>query len=342
MKPDPEWSANLYCAGRLEVVIRQVLVPLWHDLTATDPLAVHSLWFLRYTCLGEHIKLRLHGEARLASRARDLLSGYAQTCFANLEPIERTPDDRHRPPMDLEDRAPGTHADRDLIWTTYQRSAIVFGHKPLLSDDGYIDRFLACLRSGSALTLTAFTSATGESIPHRHRQATLLKLIAAGHAALFSPAERSAYAAYHRDWLIRYPLLSRGARMEGVREVFSRFEAESSRLGAFTQDVLRRAVHSQESDGMSDWQRSLRELRDYLACFRMDPAYWPDPYVEGPLFPCLFKLFHCLANQLGITPLNEGLAHHLVWGALCGETWNGRFSLLPDREERLLEGADRL
>lgn len=339
MKPDPELSANLYCAGRLEVVIRRVLVPLWQDLTATDPAAAHSLWFLRYTCRGEHIKLRFHGDARLQPRVRDLVSGYARTCFAKLEPAERAADDRHTPPMDREDRAPGVHPDLDLVWTTYERSPIIFGSKPLLSDDGYISRFTACLRAGCALALAAFVSPSGEPIPHRKRQTTLLTLIASGHAALFSPAERVAYAAYHRDWTVRHPFLARGARVEGVREIFSLFEQESSRLGTFVQDVLRRVVSIQENDRILAWQRSLRELRDYLEPFQGEPACWPDPFVEGPLFPSLLKLLNCLANQLGIGPLNEGLAHHIVWSALSGEPWNGRFSLLPGREERLLEAA---
>lgn len=241
--------------------------------------------------------------------------------------------------MDLEDHAPWDHPDRDLLWTTYKRSLTILGRKPLLSDDGYVLRFTACLRIGCALVLAVFASPNEGPIPHRRRQAALLKLIASGHAALFSSTERIAYAAYHRDWIIRYPLLAKGVRAGEAREAFSLLEKESSRLGSFTQDVLRRAMNSQEIDGISAWQRSLCELRDYLEPFRGDPVYWPDPFVEGPLFPCLFKVFHCMANQLGITPLNEGLAHHIVWSSLCGETWDGRFSLLPDREEHLLESA---
>jgi hypothetical protein len=237
--------------------------------------------------------------------------------------------------MDLDDQAPGAHPDGELAWTAYERSPILFGGKPLLSDDDYICRFTTCLRTGCALTLGAFVSPAEESIPHRHRQAMLLKLISSGHDALFSPMEKIAYAAYHRDWTIRHPFLARGARAEGVSKIFSLFETESSRLGTVTQDVLLRTANVQELDRISAWQRSLCELRDYLAAFRANPAYRQDPFAEGPLFFSLFKVFHCLANQLGISLLNEGLAHHIVWSALSNEKWNGRFFFLPDQEERL-------
>jgi hypothetical protein len=52
-------------------------------------------------------------------------------------------------------------------------------------------------------------------------------------------------------------------------------------------------------------------------------------------------VFHCVANELGISPLNEAMAHHVLWSALSGEPWNERFSLLPDREERWPAAAER-
>jgi hypothetical protein len=70
-------------------------------------------------------------------------------------------------------------------------------------------------------------------------------------------------------------------------------------------------------DPVAPWRRSLGSLAEYASRFQDDPEHRLDPFAEDVSFPAVFKALHGLANQLGLSVLNEALAYHLVLRAVA-------------------------
>jgi hypothetical protein len=338
--PDPLLAANIYCRGLLDEVIRHMVVPLSRDLGPQGPDAGEYLWFLRYARGGDHLKVRWHGPEWRRPEVLRLLEEKARLFFSGLEQpaSPASPQAQTRsaaPPMDPEDSSTEEHPDRTLLWTTYQRSPIVLGPKPLLTDDRYSALFTRCLGRGAEIVLAAFLEVeAGGAYPHQKRQAVLLSLITHGAAALWkSQEDQASYFNYHRNWLIRIPVLKMWLGESKGREILKRYEATAAKLDGATAEVLKSALRGrpdEKTEGpMAAWAHALASLCDHVQRFAGRPEYAFDPVSEGPLFPTVFKVFHCMANQLGLNTLNEGLAHHLALHAL-GVEGGGPFSLIPD------------
>jgi hypothetical protein len=238
------------------------------------------------------------------------------------------------PPIDPEDSAAEEHPDRSLLWATYQRSPVVLGPKPLLNDDRYAALFTRCLGHGTGIVLAAFEADNGGALPRQKRQNTLLSLVASGTAALWESSEDQAgYLNYHRDWLIRTPVLKMWLGEKKAWEILERYEAAAAQLDGVTIQALQTAFRGrldEKAHGpLVAWAQALAELRDYVQRFAGRPEYAFDPISKGPVLPTVFKVFHCMANQLGLNALHEGLVHHLALHAL-GVKGGGTFSLLPD------------
>ncbi|MBV9773565.1 MAG: hypothetical protein JO040_06420 [Gemmatimonadetes bacterium] len=60
------------------------------------------------------------------------------------------------------------------------------------------------------------------------------------------------------------------------------------------------------------WGDALSDLLAYLVRFRGDPRYHGDPFTDDAVFPPIFKVFHALANHLGVSMLDEASLHHLL------------------------------
>ncbi len=144
---DPVLTASLYCAGRLDEVLHQVVAPSWRTIRQLDRDAGAYLWTVRNAEGGEHLEVCLHGPESLAVPARALLQRAADAFFA---------DD-----------------DCSLVWTRYRRSHVALGGGPFLDDDGYVGRITRCLAAGCERVLLLEPDATGK-IPQRLRQVTLL------------------------------------------------------------------------------------------------------------------------------------------------------------------------
>ncbi|HYG63493.1 MAG TPA: lantibiotic dehydratase C-terminal domain-containing protein [Thermoanaerobaculia bacterium] len=332
--PDPLLSSSLYGTGRLDALIVEMVAPFWREVR--DQAGDAYLWMLRYGRRGEHLKLRLHGPEDLRPLLAPQLEAAAESYFAArerrprpAEPVKRRP----APPLDEEDHGRDDHPDDSFLWTRSRRVPMVLGAAPLLHDDRYAALFTTCLGRACELILDWLELEDGGTVSFRSRQGTLMMLLSTGLAAAFpDEEERVRYLTYHRDWLVRSPVLYTRGRIEKARAILDRFDQEAERMGSAAQVSLAEVVYA-DGDAEDDepaeaaWRRSVAELRAYLEPLQGDPVYDLDPFVEGPLHPCLFKLFHCVANQIGLTALNEALTWHLLVHAADEES--GEFRLVP-------------
>lgn len=318
--PDPVWTANLYCAGRLDEVVRRVVAPFRRELAGAESY----LWMMRYGRGGEHLKVRLHATEPHGAAARDLLEALAGRCFAALgapdgEPVKAP--GNPPPPVDPEDEAAGGHPDRSLLWTQYRRSLAALAGQPLLTDDTYAALATRCLGRGCDLALAALD----EELSPVHRLPSLLQALVGGLAAPGLPAgARAAYFAFHRDSLVRSFLVRRNAGPDKAAELVAQLDRRQQAMGSFPASLRNLAEREWNAAGGAEgtaadagaaWRTALADLLQYLARFRGDPDYRLDPFAEDAAFPALFKVFHTFANQLGVGVLDEAFAHHLLLAA---------------------------
>ena len=123
--------------------------------------------------------------------------------------------------------------------------------------------------------------------------------------------ERTAYLKFHRDWLVRFPLLRQEGGEEQARRVLTVFAGRAGKMAAAVQ-ALARHVEATAGTALGPWGDALTELGAYVSPLAADAAYDHDPFARGPLFPAVFKVFHNLANQLGLPMPDEAFAYHLL------------------------------
>jgi hypothetical protein len=333
--PDPLLSASLYCTGRLDPLIVRAVAPFWEEAKVRAGDASPYLWMLRYGRRGEHLKLRLHGPEALRPVLAPWLEEAAWSFFQTrerrqrpAEPVKRRP----APPLDEEDQGQDDLPDDSFLWTRCRRVPMVLGTDPLLHDDRYVALFTTCLGRACDLVLGWLELDEGETVSFRSRQGILLALLSGALAAAFPSAEeRSRHLVYQRDWLVRSPILYPRGRMEKARAILERFDQEVERMGPATRKSLKAVVAADGEDeepAEAAWRRSVAALRAYLEPLQGNAAYDLDPFAEGPLHPSLFRLFHCVANQIGLTALNEAMTWHLLVDAGGAEA--GDFRLVPE------------
>lgn len=320
MTADPVLTANVYCSGRLDAVLFQAVAPFWRELRPRTPECF--LWVMRYGKGGEHLKVRVHGPEPRRALLRDLLEEKVTAFLAALPPLPATPPPAWRewaPAIDAEDETyGGDHPDRTLLWTTYGRSALSLGGKPFLSDDRYAALFTRCLAAGCERVLSLEPGADG-ALAHPVRQRAFLRALLAGLAAFgFPSGERASYLAYHRDWLLRFSLpMEERAESEPVERLCRLLDERIARMGDSLLPI-RRAAESAwhgsgeagegENDPDAGWRRSLAGLLGYITPLCRDPDYRLDPFASDPVFAPVFKVFHGLANQLGLKRMDEAFA----------------------------------
>jgi len=340
--PDPIVTASLYCSGGLDEVLLRAMVPFRQGLAAMADRSSPYVWVVRYARGGEHLKVRVHGTPDLAPVVRNLLD---RTAADFLQEIGPPPEGLERvirptsPPIDEEDRDPEPPPDRSFRWTRYRRSHVSLGGEPWLADDRYCALMTVCLAEATGLVLDALES-RGEVLSHGQRQRLLLKALVTGTAALRLPlATAETYLAYHRDWLIRFPLLQRKGTEQEAAEILARLERQAANAGT-TVETLRKTLglrwtgsggDAADDPATSGWRRGLADLYGYLSELRNGQDCPPDPFADDPSFPPLFKVFHSLATQLGLRGIDEAYAHHLLLQAATREPvrWQ-RIALHPD------------
>lgn len=319
--PDPAFSANIYCAGRLDEVIHRVLAPFWAAAGRQEKGAY--LWLMRYAKTGEHLKLRLHGPAG-AEKLIEKLGAELERYFGELPPAEPEAVRKSTPtatPIDAEDQEPQDQPDRSWRPTRYKRSAIPFGYSPWVDDPVYVALMTRAFAAGTESLFGKLATGADGRAPHSLVQGLLIQAILDGLAALgLGAAERGDYLAYHRDWLLRATLKNTAASAVGpekMAELVARFDRQAAGLGdaalARIGEAARRRFASEAADeARNPWQVALAELRAYVDGAAGEPRRHIDPFADDPRFPPFFKAFHVFANQLGLNPLNEAFAHHLL------------------------------
>ena len=311
-------TANLYCEGLQDAALHGALAPFEARLRAGDPDRAGFLWIVRYPRSGEHLKVRVHASAEQEPCLRERLREAVDAWLATLPPVDP---ERPRkdvpglPAIDPEDEADTPWPDRRLVWTRYRRSQVSLGGGPFLTDDGYVARLTSCLGAGCSIVLDALVPDSAGRVSDSLRQTTLLRLLIGGLAAAgLGAEERAAYLAYHRDWLVRFSLKG-GGDAERTRELLARFDQRAEQMGA-SLGALRDAAEAPPDRG-DRWRQAVAELTGYVARFRGNPDYRLDPFSEDPVFTPLFKVFHGIANQLGLGMLPEALTHHLLLRAVA-------------------------
>ncbi len=326
---DPLVTADIHCAGHLDAVLAYGLAPLRRRLQdeLKEGAAVDALWLLRSARGGEHWQVRIHAPARYRARIEDLLRQETERCLVEIAP----PAGRHEAG---EAEAP----DRGLRLTRYLPSAAVLGGEPLLSRAAYRARMTACLAAGTAQLLDA-VEAAGAFTTAGPRLRLLLKALVTGIAALgFPTPTAAAYLAYHRDWSIRFPLtrdraaapasgqdapdnqeMQETQEVQEMKDVLARLDHQAVRMAPLEEvldDLVRHAWTGAAPSADSPWGNSLPDLLSGLANWRQEDGGHLDPFAPDPAFPPLFKVFHGLANQIGLTARDEAFAHHLLLRAV--------------------------
>jgi hypothetical protein len=331
--PDPLVSANLY--GRPDEVLAQVVLPFWRELAASEADDCF-LWALRYACGGEHLKLRVHAPARRGNEIGERLTAVLHD--ARLAAVGELAAASTAPPMDPEDAL----ADRDpaspWLWTSYRRSPLVFGVDPLLADDAHAARLTACLGRAWSFVLGRWEAEGPARLPHQRRVTLLLRLAASGLQAAFgAPDRRTSYLAYHRDRIVRHYALRSGRGGEQADLLLRIFDRKLSSGGAVSQEILGRLTGTLSISTeplLTAWQEAVSRLASY---WRSTDADRPvtDPFAPDAIFPVLFRLFHALANGLGLRSLDEGLAYHLLVVAVFDPPPGAPAMFPPELEARL-------
>jgi len=324
MFPDPLLSANVYCAGRLGEALLRVTGAFRRELLARGGLEPGYVWVMRYAKCGEHLKIRLHGPQSREPLMRELLAAAAEPYLAGLGAPDPAAPRRTRElaaPIDREDQASTDYPDRTFLWTTYERSHISLGYRPYMNDDVYVSLLTRCMGRGTEILLDRLESDEAGQIHHQKLQALLLKALITGLSALpLTTEERTLYLLYHRDCLLRAALKQAGSAggPQKMAEILARFQLQVDKLGREADGLAETARARWDGDGESwdadfeAWSSALAELAGYVASICGGRAYHIDPFAESSLFPPIFKALHGFANQLGLTPLNEAFAHHLL------------------------------
>ena len=338
--PDPFLTAAVYCSANLDRALVQVASPV-RDFLRLHVQGGSYLWTMRYGRGGEHLKLRLHGPeppAETLEAIRAQIEDRAAGFFASLP--EPSPDEPRRTsghalPIDVEDEAEEPPPDRHLLWTQYRRSHVSLAGPPFLEDDRYVALFTRCLGVGCEMVLSVLGE-EGEA-SHQQRQSALFKTLVAGLAQLdLEPDQRCRFLIYHRDWLVRFPILKQRGEPEKVDRMLERLEAQSAARPQVLETLAKVAegawAEPPEMDGknlLDLWGLGLARLLDHVRTFEGHPGYRLDPFAPDPAFVPLFKVLHGFANQLGLTPLNEALAYHLLLRAVAGDEIGRKIDLLP-------------
>lgn len=319
---DPLLTANIYCERRLDHFLCKAMAPFWRRIQDLETRVTPYLWFVRYGRCGEHVKLRLHGmeDQRLSLAA--LLTEAVESYFAGFDPPEPAArkDWSSLPPIDEQDEAEQPYPDRTLLWTNYRRSHVSLGGKPFLDHDPVVAQMTSSLSEGAGVVLSSLAlNATGH-MPHSLRQSILLKLLLPALQTLCPDLEpRMEYLAYHRDWLVRFSLAKRQADPSRAAEVLKYFSDQVATTAANALEPLTARVAAQWLSGaasdqpeLKGWRFWLSSLRDHVEPLAAQPGYRLDPFATNPAFALYFKVLHGMANQVGLSMMDEAFTHHLL------------------------------
>jgi hypothetical protein len=314
---DPIVTANIYASGLVDDLLQYAILPFWRDLRITWPEDCCYLWTMRYARGGEHLKVRVHGEAGAADSIRTLLRQHVEPWIAKVQalpPVDTRVSNPKALAIDVEDKAEVPFPDRTFVSTTYARTYVSLPGSPWIEDDDFVA--LAC-RSLSGTTGVLLTS-LGRQVPLSggDKQTLLAKSLISALAAAGLGSRDSAleYLSFHRDWLLRFFIPETAKELE----IRTRFDVQAAQSGA-TAALARLSEQGWRLRNSSEgepWLQSLAALTRYTQSFAGQSHYQIDPFTSNITFPPLFKMLHGMANQFGVTPLHEAYVHHLLINAV--------------------------
>ncbi|MEM7482687.1 MAG: hypothetical protein AAF481_16035 [Acidobacteriota bacterium] len=312
---DPNLSANLYAASVLDSAALEVLVPLRSELEALPDEAL--LWAMRYARNGEHLKIRIHLPESEVDAIRSRMLSLTEGFFGRLPPADdeaRRPSRSESPPIDGRDFGDEPAPDRSLDFTDYRLTKISFGGEPYLEDPAYRGLMVRAFDRGCSMFLSELADQRAV-IDHPRRQRLMWRaMIQAAYALGLSPQETAAYAAYHRDWLIRSPLLREGKEEDQGQEYIENLERLASR-NAGAVEVLRESIAVEgprEPVPDTPWGATLLRIARHVDGRYDDSGIQLDPFAAQPFFPPLIKVLHGFANLIGLKRLDQAFALHLI------------------------------
>jgi hypothetical protein len=318
--PDPIVTANVYASGMLDDIMRGVLVPFRRELEKDALGGRCFFWVVRYSRNGEHLKVRVHGSPEDEGLLRRMLERHTVHWLDSVNEIAAPGPRKLRtdvPPIDPEERTQIVAPDRSLLWTTPTRSPVSLGSGPWLDDDAFAARACETLACGCGFALDAMEATTVVSASLR--QKLLIKALLAGLPAVNwrEQSDVTTYLEYHRDWLLRFFIDEESAQQKMLQQFDEQIHRMINGVGQLRHLAQTHHQSSSSQDGRtSAWTAALADLSAFLNSFQGRPGYQVDPFTSQVSFPPLFKVFHGLANQLGLKPMEEAYVHQLVLVAL--------------------------
>lgn len=308
------------------MAVTQVAAKLSERLELLYGASFHGLWFLRYSCRGEHLKVRIHADipvSDLLANAQALADSFLVEVTPAAKAERPANAEKSRPtPVDLEDRGDHDHPDRSFQISRYQRSEVHFGPEPWPQDDLHVARTCAVL-SASAQVICDLTPGLEGDWPHKFRQTTLWKLIIAALGVFSGDLPRlQSYLSYHRHWLIQYVALGSPNR---ARTFLGKLEEKRLALGEsarpLEQSLAKHWLQSSAPEpSLQTWVETIRALIAHAETHHGDSDYLVDPITTDVRFAPLFKVLHGAANQLGLLQRDEALAYTILMGCLDAAT----------------------
>ena len=335
---DPCLTANVYCTGQRDALILNAIAPGWRQFRHqhADSCGPGYLWLMRYARGGEHLKVRFHGPDELRQPMRTALSAWTTTFFESTPAEDASTGEQKAPAIDIEDEVVQDYRSHSLVWTKYRRSQLVFGSSPYWLDERYLALHTFCASRGTELI---FSELEGRApLAFRYRlgvlfQAILLALRASGMA---SGRRTAAYLLYHRDWMLRSLLRKTASRDLESERLLARLQQRVLSTPGTIEALAAALDLTNAPRGLSvralGWLRSVEEAISYGEELREQDPRPVDPFASEPIFPILFKLLHGLANQLGLSRLNEAYAYQLLLHAADAADLAARPALLLPQE----------
>jgi len=316
---DPVLTVNIYAGGMLDDLLRTFVANLASLLKSCDVPQVSMLWVIRYSRRGEHLKLRLHGpKGEEQSRLRDMLTEQLEQfvkSHRHLPPVPRPIPAKLIPAIDPEDELDGLAVDRTYLWTSYRRSAVSFPGDPWLSDDVFIANACNCLAQGCELVLDALRDNPVWPLVARQKLLLIAVLAALRSRAHHYSSRDIQYVRYHRDWLVRFSIPD----ATNHQRLLDRFDESATRMSAAIQQVDRSLCGTGPESlpkCLVPWSRSISQFAAYNEQFQGSVKCGIDSFTSDITFPPTFKVLHGLANQIGLTLLEEAYVYHLMDCAL--------------------------
>lgn len=331
LSPDPSLSCSLYASGAIDQAIAGWILPFRRSWETIGVDASTRLWLWRHARHGEHLKLRVHAMASDLPALRQAAEQTALAFLARLPPAEEGFKRRSMPwpVIDADEDEGSLPEDRSFRFTRYQRQPPILGSPSLCDDMVYVSRFCGCLGSAHDWLLDDLEQHGNWQTDLSFR--LLTSLIATAIDLAFSDAEAREFLAFYRDWLIRLPLLRRGAD-QATADVWTA-KIHQQALGLAAPDLTDRLASpwSGLPAAAGAWKSDLQRFCLYAKSTRVQQGEQLKDFEATLLDLPLCKVLLALANALGYGMVDQAAVVHLLLFLLDGERAAESIRLNPDK-----------